>query len=376
MLDPIIAFFERIFHWIGRGIGMVIAWILWPFMIAGRWYRRRGFILKAVIGVIVLGIVALYAIFIWNALWIRNFDPDYPDKFDLKPMEITAGDQPTVENSAETTRTCSRSAIVDVMSELIDFNVDQNAWMSSTLLYKLGFFGLDWDATPFLDNKASFQRGVQQAMQRTAIELVDALGRVRGTSAADKNLEDARGWLNYGEDRWYVTINGFVPSFVQPTPVAYREGRKQLLEFNDRLEKCEAVFDVRADNLIRFVDRIAADIGSTSAELRDRAVKSNAGWFDTRADNSFWYAYGQLYAYYGVLKAAHADFNDIIVSRRLTDVWDTMEGQLRATLALDPVIVSNGREDGWIMPSHLTTIGFYLLRVRSNLVEVRSILDR
>ena len=55
---------------------------------------------------------------------------------------------------------------------------------------------------------------------------------------------------------------------------------------------------------------------------------------------------------------------------------NTMEEQLRATLSLRPVIVSNGREDGWIMPSHLATVGFYLLRVRSNLVEARSILDR
>ncbi len=84
MLDPIIAFFERIFHWIGRGIGMVIAWILWPFLAAGRWYRRRGFWLRTVIGVLVLGLVVLYAIFIWNILWIRNFNPDYADAFDRK----------------------------------------------------------------------------------------------------------------------------------------------------------------------------------------------------------------------------------------------------------------------------------------------------
>jgi hypothetical protein len=32
MLDPVIAFFERIFHAIGRGIGMVISALLWPFV--------------------------------------------------------------------------------------------------------------------------------------------------------------------------------------------------------------------------------------------------------------------------------------------------------------------------------------------------------
>ncbi|MEM6462361.1 MAG: DUF2333 family protein, partial [Pseudomonadota bacterium] len=304
----------------------------------------------------------------------RGYDPDYFASYTVENTGTRAADQPSIENSAATTRTCSRSLIVDVTAELIDFNVDQNVWLSSTLLYKAGFFGLPWDATPYLDNKASFQRGVHQAVQRTAVELVDALGRVRGTSAVDSDLDRARGRIQYDQYTWYISTRQF--GFLTPSPSAFREGRDLLRAFNDRLEACEAVFDARADNLIRFVDRIAADIGSTSATLRDRSAQSNAGWFDTRADNHYWFTYGQLYAYYGILKAAHADFADIIRSRQLEDVWTTMEEQLRATLSLTPVIVSNGREDGWIMPSHLATVGFYLLRVRSNLVEVRSILDR
>ncbi|MCP4318778.1 MAG: DUF2333 family protein [Hyphomicrobiales bacterium] len=374
MLDPIIAFFERVFTWIGHGIGLVIAWILWPFIAATRWYRSKGFILRTVVGGLVLIVVVLYAIFIWRTLWIRGFDPDYVNAYNLEEKGTKAGDQPSIENSDATTRTCSRSVIVDVTADLIEFNIDTNAWISSTLLYKAGLFGLPWDATPYLDNKASFQRGVHQAVQRTAVELVDALGRVRGTSAVDEDLARARGRIQYDQYTWYISTKQF--GILTPTPSAYREARDLLRDFNDRLEDCNAVFDARADNLIRFLDRIASDIGSTSAALRDRSAKSNAGWFDTRADNQFWFTYGQLYAYYGILKAAHADFGDVIKSRQLEDVWNTMEEQLRATLSLDPVIVSNGREDGWIMPSHLATVGFYLLRVRSNLVEIRSILDR
>ncbi len=374
MLDPVIAFFERVFHAIGHGIGVLIAWILLPFVYATRWYRSKGFVLRGVVGLLVVGLIVLYGVFIWRVLWIRNFDPDYVATYNLDGLHTQAGEQVSIENSSATARTCGRSAIVDVVADLIDFNVNENAWISSTLLYKLGFFGLPWDATPYLDNKASFQRGVQQAVQRTSLELVDALGRRRGTSAADPDLTLARGRINYDQYTWYFSLNPFGP--IRPTPSAYREGMEKLRDFNDRLESCDAVFDPRADNLIRFVDRVAADIGSTSAALRDRSEQSNAGWFDTRADNQFWFTYGQLYAYYGILKGAHADFADIIESRQLENVWTTMENQLRETLELQPVIVSNGREDGWIMPSHLATVGFYLLRVRSNLVEIRSILDR
>ncbi len=374
MLDPVIAFFERVFHAIGHWIGILVSWIIWPFVVATRWYNHRGFVLRAVVGLIVVGVIVLYGLFAWRILWIRDFDPDYVAAYNLEGLHTRAGEQVSIENSASTTRTCGRSAIVDVVADLIEFNVDQNAWISSTLLYKLGFFGLPWDATPYMDNKASFQRGIHQAVRRTAVELVDSLGRRRGTSAVDPDLELARGRIQYDQYTWYFSLTPFGP--IRPTPSAYREGMDLLRTFNGRLESCDAVFDPRADNLIRFVDRVAADIGSTSAELRDRSARSNAGWFDTRADNQFWFTYGQLYAYYGILKAAHADFADTIESRQLEEVWNTMEDQLRATLDLQPVIVSNGREDGWIMPSHLATVGFYLLRVRSNLVEVRSILDR
>ena len=77
---------------------------------------------------------------------------------------------------------CERSAIVDVTADLIDYNVNQNAWISSMVLFKAGLFGMDWDRTPWLDNKASFQRGVNEAVRRTTVELVDSLVRMRGTS--------------------------------------------------------------------------------------------------------------------------------------------------------------------------------------------------
>jgi hypothetical protein len=70
------------------------------------------------------------------------------------------------------------------------------------------------------------------------------------------------------------------------------------------------------------------------------------------------------------------DFQEIITQRGLTQLWAELEEQLRAALNIQPAIVSNGAESGWLMPAHLATLGFYLLRARSNLVEVRLVLDR
>lgn len=365
MLDPVIEFFERIFHAIGRGIGMVIAAILWPFVTVAGWYRQRGFILKAVVGAIFLGFVGLYGYFIWQTQVWSNFDPDYPASREAYAAH-PGGKLPD--------GSCAPSAMVAATADLIDFNVNQNAWISSMILYKAGLFGIEWDHTPFFDNKAAFQRGVNQALRRTTVEFVDTLGRVRGTSQVDGNLQDARGALQFDEYTWYFGINPFGPK--TPTPSFYRSAIADLTVFNDRLSKCEATYDARADNLVQFIDRIASDVGSTSAILRDRSENYNAGWFDVRADDRFWFSYGQLYGYYGILKATREDFRDVVAQRNLAEVWDDMDEQLAAALKIQPLIISNGNESGWIMPTHLATMGFYVLRFRSNLVEIRSILDR
>lgn len=406
MLDPIVNFFVWLFGLLGRAIGFVIGIILWPFMWLARWWGGRGFVLKGVVAAIVLGIVAAYGYFFYVTQFWFNFNPDYPRAEVVAAAEATtkrqlAGDPvgaapatvqaqagapsatPTQDGGETTTppattpppaagQTCNPSAIAAVSADLVDFNVNQNPWVSSMLVSKLGFFGIPWRNTPFFDNKAAFQLGINQVMRRTTTELVDTLGRVRGTSQIDQNLQDARTALAWEEDAWYVGLRG--PT--RPTPSVYREAIGKLRAFNDSLSRCTATFDARADNLQQFLDRIAGDIGSTSDILRARMDSSDAGWFDPRADDRFWFAYGQLYAYYGILTAARKDFAGVVAERNLTAIWDRMQEQLRLALNMQPWVISNGNESSALFPSHLATMGFYLLRVRSQLIEVRQILDR
>ena len=363
MFRAIGTFFSRLFHWIWS-----------PFAAVGRWYTRRGWILRISVGLAFLLFVGLNIYFMVQTQIWTGFNPDYVAAYDFEKRDTAAGIRLANTGDAAAAQTCSPSAIAQVSADLIDFNVDQNAWISSMLFYKLGFFGIDWDRTPFFDNKASFQRGVNQTVRRTAVELVDALGRVRGTSQIDSDLQKARENIQFSEDAWYFGLNPFGPK--TPTPSFYRTAAQSLRNFNARLERCEAVFDGRADNLMQFLDRIAGDIGSTSAILRERSENHNGGWFDFRADDRFWFAYGQLYGYYGLLNAARSDFRDVIAQRSLQTLWKDTEQQFRSALNITPFIISNGREAGWIMPTHLATMGFYILRARSNLVELRQVLDR
>ncbi len=182
MLDPIIAFFQRVFAAIGRGVGLVVAWLLWPFLAAHGWYRDRSWIIKGpILGILVLLILA-YGQFFYRTQFWHGFDPAFVSSYKLETRTVAAG--AALPNQANR---CQDSAVVTLSAALTDQNVNQNTWISSTLIYKLGLFGVDWDNTPFFDNKASFQRGVNQVVRRTAIQLADNLGRVRGTSGINND---------------------------------------------------------------------------------------------------------------------------------------------------------------------------------------------
>ncbi|MBA8834870.1 MULTISPECIES: DUF2333 family protein [Rhizobium] len=376
MLDRIAGFFRLIGQMIGRWARLFSAWAFWPFLAAHGWYQRRSWMIRLPVIAFVALLVALYGYFFWETQVWSNFNTAFVDQYRLSERKVAAGQDVPVAEGANTTapKTCQRSAIVDVAADLTDFNVNQNAWISSMVLYKMGFFGIDWDHTPFLDNKASFQRGVNQAVRRTSVELVDTLGRVRGTSGINNDLQNARGNLQFDEYSWYFGLNPFGPK--TPTPSYYRSAIGSLRKFNTDLALCNAIFDGRADNLVQFIDRIANDLGGTSDMLAERSENHNRGWFDTRADDRFWFAYGQLYGYYAIMAAAQADFSQVVAERNLGAIWGGTMRQFQSALRIQPAIISNGREDGWIMPSHLATMGFYILRVRSNLVEIRSVLDR
>ena len=194
-------------------------------------------------------------------------------------------------------------------ADLIDFNVNQNAWISSMLLYKLGLFGMDWDHTPFFDNKASFQRGINQAIRRTAVELVDTLGRVRGTTQIDQNLQDARGAL--AVRRRHLVFRPAAPSARRRRRPASIARRSAICA--PSTTGCGLQGGVRRARRQPYAvhrphrQRHRLHLGHP----QERAENYNAGWFDTRADDRFWFAYGQLYGYYGIMTAARADFEDV-----------------------------------------------------------------
>ncbi len=366
MLDPVFAFFAGILRAIGRFFRWLVAAIVWPFAAFRNWLRGRGWFIKIPVFAILVALVIGYGFFFYITQFWHADEVDYAGSLDLPVTTVGVGE--TLSDGS-----CQPSEIVFYTADLIDRNVNKDYWVSSNPLSKAGLFGIDWKETPFFDNKAAFQLGINQALRRTVIELVDRLGRVRGTSSINPNLQKAREAINYREDAWYFT---FSPPFLQPTTQArIRAARRELVAFNEELGRCQADFDARADNLLQFLDRVTGDIGSTSEIIQRRLETANFIGFDRRADDRFWFTYGQLYAYYAILTAARNDFREVVQQRNLSAVWDRIDQNFRDSLNIRPPIVMNGSASS-IIKSHLEAIGFNLLRVRSNLVEMRDVLDR
>lgn len=256
------------------------------------------------------------------------------------------------------------SKAVSVAAALVDREVNDTKWVAN----KPFVF-----PSSMLDNMPNFQMGVIYAVSRFAIEMTDALGRTRGSSQVDADLDRASGLLKYDGTIWVWEPT----TSLMPTASAekqYRAAIAALVRYNQRLASGKAVYDKRADNLINFLDRVAADLGSASAALDQRTVESNAGYLDAKADDTFYATKGRLYAYFLLLREIGDDFSGVIAEKAVDNVWQQMMANLSTAASLDPLIISNGAADGLIMPSHLTAQGFYLLRARTQLREVSNIL--
>lgn len=256
------------------------------------------------------------------------------------------------------------SQVVADITHLVRREVVDHNWMPNDPIFMPGWW---------LDNTPNYQRGMMEAISRFSFELRDQLGRTRGSSAVDKDLEDAAGNLSKEPDRWVMDVStSFLPT--APSHAYYKEAIGQLDAYNARLASGEAVFERRSDNLLATIDRIALDLGASSAALEKYIGERSGGvLLDFGSDDLFYRVKGQVYAYVVILEALKADFGDVIEARQLTSLYDELLVSMTAAAKLDPWMVMNGAVDG-VTANHLSMQGFYLLRARTQLREVSNIL--
>jgi hypothetical protein len=305
------------------------------------WYWRR-------LGTMLLVLMALIAVYyVGGMLWLHEIDDD---------PEFGAG--------IEVQEGASRTVVL--AADLIDREINTHRWVANDPFFMPG---------SLLDNMPNFQQGIVAALSRFAIELSDQIGRTRGSSQVDPDVDSAAGLLKYPGTIWIFDFStSFAPTASSESQ--YRRAMRSLRSYNERLAQDAAIFETRADNLQATLERFAADMGSSAAAL-DQHLERHAGWVpDFRADDLFYANKGRLYAYYLLLRELGRDFENVIRERQLTAVWQQMLETFRDAATLQPWVVVNGDPASQVMPSHLASQGFFLLRARTQLREVTNILQK
>lgn len=258
------------------------------------------------------------------------------------------------------------SYAVATAAGLIEREVDQNGWPANDPFFYPG---------AALDNMPNFQIGIIQALGRFAVDMTDQIGRTRGSSQADPDLDKAAGLLKYSPTVWiFDPSTSWAPTASSESQ--YRAARKALLSYNEKLASHQAVFERRADNLLSTLDRFAADLGSASAILDTEIREHSSDFVDFHADDVFYNAKGKLYAYAMLFRALGKDFAKVIDEKDLKSAWDQTAASLLEGATLKPLVVINGKPDGLLLPNHLAVEGFYLLRARTQLREITNILAK
>jgi hypothetical protein len=294
--------------------------------------------------IIVAAVLLLY--YPVGMIWISKIDDD--PNFDPGPV----GD--------------GASYAVATTAALIDREVNQNGWPANDPFFYPG---------AALDNMPNYQIGIIQALSRFAVDMTDQIGRTRGSSEADPDLDKAAGLLKYSPTVWiFDPSTSWAPTASSESQ--YRAARRALLSYNEKLAAHQAVFERRADNLLSTLDRFAADLGSSSAVLDTEIREHSSDFVDFKADDVFYNAKGKLYAYAMLFKALGNDFAKVIADKDLKAAWDQTAASLMEGASLKPLIVINGRPDGLFLPNHLAVEGFYLLRARTQLREITNILAK
>ncbi len=256
------------------------------------------------------------------------------------------------------------SRAVAMAAALIEREVNDHGWVPNDTIFSPGYL---------CDNMQNFQRGMVNALGRFSTEMNDLLGRARGTSEADPDLANALR-LNNPPDMWvWNPSRSLWPR--EPSETMFADAALSLRRYNERLAGGQATFERRADNFATTLERMASDLGSSSASLFNRAREDTGlAMFDWSSDDLFYQTKGRAYAYFMLLKELRADFSHVIEEKELANAYTLMLENFEAAVALSPVWVVNGDPSSFFVPNHLTTQGFYLLRARTQLREIVDIL--
>ncbi|MEO1492039.1 MAG: DUF2333 family protein [Pseudomonadota bacterium] len=296
-------------------------------------------------GLIAANAVGVYALV--GMLWLEdiNDDPSF------QPEIVTEGGL----------------ASIDMVAALIERETEASAWVPNDPSFLPG---------AHLQNMQAYQQGMIYALSRFSFEMADSLGRSRGASAVDPDLDAAAGLLRFPGDVWHFDLSTSIAPTVT-SEAQYLAAAEALRSYNQRVAAGQANFDPRRDNLFATISRIEADISSKANLLVDHVERIASGQpVTSRTNDVFFSTKGRLYGYLMVLRALGEDFRPVIEREGLSFVWSRLILSLENAAVMHPFIVFDGAPGSLVVPSHTAELGFFALRVKTQLRDVMAVLSQ
>jgi len=279
------------------------------------------------------------------------------------------------------------SRAVATASALLDIEINKTTWAPN----KPWFFPIHYG-----DDMTNYQKGIVFAVSRWSIEMVDQLGRQRGSGSSDPDLEKASGALKYNPETWLYDISDSMLPRTSADQM-YNVAIEALTRYNKRLANKSAVYDLRADNIIQALNRIRKDLGDrgsmlevlilepndfseeeiqnlTSEQLE--VLNVNGGHFDTSVDDVFYAVKGRMYAYFHLLAALGQDAHIMLKEKNVNELWKAMLLTMRSGAGMYSISLSNGAPMSLLIPNHAAQIGFFVLRVDKQMKEIIDVLAK
>jgi len=205
------------------------------------------------------------------------------------------------------------------------------------------------DIIRFTDNINNLQLGALEVTRRTAVALAENLSRTGRADAYVPSLEYA--------------MNSFMikPSeYMFPSAESkYQEGLDEWLNYQKMLERGEARFYRRLDNLVPLLKAYESILGSCDENLVKKLGQISS--FD--ADDVFYYTKGVATAMSPILEAVAIDFDDTIGSVQGMDLLHHTIEALHHAEHMDPWIILEGSPDG-ILANHRANIAASISHAR------------
>jgi len=181
------------------------------------------------------------------------------------------------------------------------------------------------------DNVKFFQLGVLEITRRTAMILSERVSRTGESSAFDPNLENAMNWFMIKPNRyWFPSAES-----------KYQDALDALDKYKERLNKKQAKFFNRADNLIPLLMAYEDLLGSCEENLVKTTEEDGSPVSFFKADNYIYYTKGVASALLTILTAIEHDFGDVIASRQAQGDIHHAITSCHHAIEIDPVIVVN-----------------------------------